>query len=282
MLNREQQISNAKKFRKLHENGLFLLPNAWNGGSAKVFEKKGFDAIGTTSAGIAYSLGYSDGENIEFDDILRVTKEIIKVVKNIPLSVDLERGYSKTDDISEVLANVKSIIQSGAVGINIEDGIPENKSVDSLEYFCEKISAINCLKKELDIPFFINARTDIYLLQTGDNEQEIFEMTIQRAAALKSAGADCIFIPGALDKEIIIRLRNNIELPINLFAHPKFNNIADLTNIGINRLSSGSAPVRTVFNELIKVSESFKKNDCEQMLKHSFNYAVANKFFENN
>ncbi len=281
MLNSKQQIINAKKFIKLHENELFLLPNAWNGGSAKVFAKKGFEAIGTTSAGIAYSLGYSDGENIEFSDILRVTKEIVKVVEDIPLSVDLERGYSKNDDISEVLANVKNIINSGAVGINIEDGITEDKSVDSLEYFCEKISAINDLKKELNIPFFINARTDIYLLQTADNDQKIFEMTVQRAAALKLAGADCIFIPGALDKETIIKLRNNIELPINLFVHPKFNNIKDLTNIGINRLSSGSAPVRTVFNELIKVSEGFKNNDCNKMLNHGFNYAIANEFFKN-
>ncbi len=103
--------------------------------------------------------------------------------------------------------------------------------------------------------------------------------TVEKAAALKKAGADCIFIPGALDEKTIIDLRENIELPINLFMHTAFHKIERLEEIGINRLSSGSAPVRTVFNKLIEVSADMKDGNCSPVLDHSFNYAAANSFF---
>lgn len=275
-MERGKQIKLAKQFKDMHRGKLFSLPNAWNGGSAKVFEKQGFKAIGTTSAGIAYSMGYADGERIEFDDLIRVTKEIIRSV-NIPLTVDLERGYGETfEDIKE---NVKKIILLGAVGINIEDGFPSENSVDEMECFIEKIRTIASLKKELGIDFVINARTDIYLLNVGDKDTKL-ENTIKRAKSLKEAGADCIFIPGALDEPMITELKNNIELPINLFVHTEFNDVERLNEIGIIRLSSGSAPVRTVFEKLIYVSDDFKNNKCESMLNHGFTYGVANTYFE--
>ncbi|UDQ99022.1 isocitrate lyase/phosphoenolpyruvate mutase family protein [Lentisphaerota bacterium WC36G] len=283
LLNKSQKISNAKKFKELHRNdrGLFLLPNAWNGGSAKVFAKQNFSAIGTTSAGIAYSLGYSDGENIQFSDIIRVTKEIVNVVQNVPLTVDVERGYSGTESLSEVVDNVGKLIDIGAVGVNIEDGLPDTFSVDNQDRFCEKIAKVAELKKQLEIPFVINARTDIYLLQVFSHRDELFNRTVERAKALKDCGADCIFIPGALDKDTIVNLRASIELPINLFVHPQFYDVKELDKIGINRLSSGSAPVRTVFNQLKTVSDEFSKLNCNEMLNHPFNYAAANEYFQN-
>lgn len=274
-MERAKQIENAKKFRKLHKGEMFFLPNAWNGGSAKVFEKQGFSAIGTTSAGIAYSLGYEDGEKIKFDDVLRVVKEIVKVT-NLPLTVDIERGYGST--LEEIETNIEKVISLGAVGINIEDGITENKNVDSLSYFIKKVKTIAELREKLGIPFVINARTDIYLLNTG-NPDEMLEMTIERAKALKKVGADCIFIPGALDEETIIKLRSNINMPINLFVHDAFNDIEKLNQLGINRLSSGSALVRTTINKLINISTEFNNGECKSVLSHNFSYAAANKYF---
>jgi 2-methylisocitrate lyase-like PEP mutase family enzyme len=275
-MNKEQQLKSIKKFRKLHNNNLFFLPNAWNGGSARVFEKQGFSAIGTTSAGIAYSLGYEDGEKIHFDDVLRVTKEIIAVTQ-LPITVDIERGYGHS--LKEIISNVEEIIMLGAAGINIEDGQSESNSVDSLSDFEEKIRAIAKLRVQLGIPFVINARTDLYLLNTASTD-EMFKRTVDRAQMLERAGADCIFIPGALDEETIIRLRSNINLPINLFVHSAFHNTKRLSQIGINRLSSGSAPIRTTLETLINLSTSFSNGDCEPMLSHDFTYTTANSYFK--
>jgi len=269
------QIEKARKFRKLHEGDILLLPNAWSGGSAKIFEKQGFSAVGTTSAGIAYSLGYDDGEKINFDDVLRVTKEIVSAI-NIPLTVDIERGYGSS--LETLNKNVQKIISLGAVGINIEDGLPESNSVDSLLYFVDKIKTISELREKLNIPFVINARTDIYLLNTGEAE-EMLEKTVERANAVKKAGADCIFIPGALNEETIVKLRTNINMPINIFVNDVFNDTEKLNQMGINRLSSGSAFVRTAFSKLIDVSENFINGDCQSMLSHNFSYVAANQYF---
>lgn len=274
-MNKQDQIEKALAFKAMHKNNLLLLPNAWNGGSAKVFEKADFPAVGTTSAGIAYSLGYPDGEKITFDDITRVTKEILRVI-SIPLTVDVERGYS--DIIDKVKNNVREIIATGAVGINLEDGIPEKGAVDDIEFFCSKIEAVAKLKEETDIPFVINARTDIFLLQIADQET-MFEITVERAKALQAAGADCLFVPGPLNEEMIIRLRNAIDMPINLFLHSAFCNTAKMAEIGINRLSSGSAPVRSVFNTLTELAEEYKAGNNHKLLNHKFNYAEANNYF---
>lgn len=191
--------------------------------------------------------------------------------------MDLERGYDQT--FKDIKENIKKIILLGAVGINIEDGLPSENNVDEIEYFIEKIKVIASLKKELDIDFVINARTDIYLLNVGDKDTKL-ENTIKRAKFLKEAGADCIFIPGALDEPTITKLKNNIELPINLFVHTEFNDVDRLNEIGIIRLSSGSAPARTVYEKLICVSDDFKNNKCESMLNHGFTYGVTNTYFE--
>lgn len=271
----KNQIKKAEQLREMHNNGMLYLPNAWNGGSARIFEKEGFKAIGTTSAGIAYSLGYEDGEKISFEHIIRVVKEIISIT-DIPLTVDIERGYGESD--IQVQKNVEEIISLGAVGINIEDGIPQENQVDTIEEFIRKIKAIVDLREKIGIPFVINARTDIYLLNIGD-EQEKMEKTIERAQRLKEIGADCIFIPGALDEETIIKLREKIDMPINLFVHNAFSNCRRLEEIGINRLSSGSAVVRSAFNKVKELSNEFGDSKVNGLLEHDFNYGEANSYF---
>ena len=274
-MNRAEQYKKAIRFKELHEDGLFLLPNAWNGGSAVVCEKSGFDAIGTTSAGIAFAMGRPDGELIAFSDLVRVAEEILSVV-NLPVSIDIERGYAES--IDEICRNVETVIDLGAVGINIEDGIPSENAVEPLDSFTKKTAAVSKLRAEMEIPFFINARTDIYLLRVGRPEQQ-FAAVVERAAMLKNAGADCIFIPGPLGEKAIIALRSAIDLPINLFIHPAFNDCDALSRIGINRLSSGSAPVRAAYSNIINIMSDFQNEDCSRMLNHDFTYAAANKYF---
>lgn len=277
-MDKEKQITFAKKFNNMHYGKeLFLLPNAWNGGSAKIFENQGFEAIGTTSAGIAFSMGYTDGEVIAFDDLLRITKEITRVI-DIPLSVDMERGYGETPQ--KIKENVKRIIMAGAVGINIEDGLPENNSIEDLTIMLEKIEAVSQLKEELNIPFVINVRTDVYLLNLGEKE-ECLKQAILRGNAFKESGADCVFIPGMLNEETIRKLSLNIGCPINLYVNPMFNNIVKLNKLGIKRLSSGSAPVRTIYSKLINIADDFSNGSCETMLNNNFTYLDAIAYFGN-
>lgn len=267
-----------KVFREMHKkSNMLLLPNAWNGGSARVYEKEGYKAVGTTSAGIAYSLGFSDGEKLDFDTIHCVVGNIIRRV-NIPVSVDMERGYG--DDIDTIKSNISRMLASGAVGFNIEDGIIDRRDIDDTNSFCNKIRSIAELKKSTNIDFFINARTDIYLLSLYDNDKR-FSETVKRAKQAKEAGADGIFIPGNMDYDTISALRESIDMPINLYIHPNYTDFEILRQIGINRVSSGSAVVRDVYSTLIEDAKDFAEHRIGNILSNNLTYNKANEYFNN-
>ena len=161
----EKQKFMAEKLQELHKNNkMFVIPNAWDVASAYIYEKQGFSAVATTSAGIAYSLGYPDGEKISLEDLVYLTKKIFNRI-NIPLSVDFERGYS--ENIQNVKENAEKLVKAGAVGFNIEDGQTDG-TLSSVELQIAKIRALCELKKELNVDFVINARTCAYWLNIGN------------------------------------------------------------------------------------------------------------------
>lgn len=261
----KQQSLHAKSFNQLHKQpSTFVLPNAWDVISAKMFEECGFKAIGTTSAGIAASLGYPDGQNIPFEKMMEVMKAIVDSV-HIPVSVDIEAGYGKS--IEEVLKNVKQVIAIGAVGINMEDGTgdPDNP-ISDISLQKEKISAIKNLSDSLNASLFINARTDLYWLNIGDPSTR-FHALLKRVKAYEEAGADCIFIPGLSNEEMIQEVRKNIASPINLLINAATPHVETLSKIGIKRLSCGSAPFRATVTLLKKISEEIIKHHTFHQIK---------------
>ena len=267
----------AKRFAQLHRSGkLLVLPNAWDTGSAVMFEKAGFHALGTTSAGMAYSLGYPDGEHIEFKDILNCSSRILKRI-SLPLSVDVETGYSRT--LEGAVDNVKKIIKRGAVGINIEDGVlgadPELTATGSQ---VKLIKALANLKAELEIPFFINARTDVYWLDIGEKSARL-GLATERAHAYAEAGADGIFIPGRLDRESIRTLTRDLPLPLNLIATPDSLSFKELEALGVARLSLGSALVRASLGLIQAVASDLKGGSFKAMMDTSLSYQTANELF---
>ena len=150
------QREKAKAFLRMHQTeGMFVIPNAWDAASAYIYEKAGFAAVATTSAGIAYALGYPDGEQVSLEDLLFVVKKITGRVQ-VPVSVDFERGYA--EDPMQVKENARRLLAVGAVGFNLEDGQADGR-LSPLELQIQKIQALCELKKELDLPFVINART---------------------------------------------------------------------------------------------------------------------------
>src|SRR5690625_663796 len=259
-----KQLQKAKQFHELHQrDDLFILPNAWDVISAKMFEECGFKAIGTTSAGIAVSKGYPDGEAIPLDEMIKAIQNIANAVQ-VPVSADIESGYGETVD--EVLHTVKKVVQAGAIGINLEDGTGDtNEHLFDLTLQVEKIKAIKQLREDTNMPLFINARTDTYWLNIKDPAQRLQE-TIKRAQAFEQAGADCIFVPGLEDIDIIQRLRREITCPINLLVSPNLPSTQKLSNIGIERISCGSAPFRSTVTLIKQMSEemlqkgSFKRS----------------------
>ncbi len=272
----DKQRALAERFKNMHkENKMFLLPNAWDAGSAYIFEKEGFKAIGTSSAGIAYSLGYPDGEDISFDDLLLCVKQIVRRI-DIPLSVDFEHGYG--DTIEQIKTNAYKLLSNGVVGFNIEDGRPDG-TLDELEFITKKIKALVELKKELKLDFTINARTCTYWLNVADEETK-FKIAVERGNSFKEAGADCVFIPGAVSKSIVKELVEKINSPINIILNPEFYNFKELESIGVRRLSLGSGPVRSVFNHLINLASNLQKGNVEEMLQNPFTYNKANVYFD--
>lgn len=266
----------AIDFKKMHtDKKFFVLPNAWNEGSAVILEKSGYKAIATSSAGIAFSMGCPDGQDIKLDDLCHCVERINSKI-NIPLSVDFERGYSES--ISGVKENAKRLLNLGAVGFNIEDG-REDGTIDELEFMLTKIKALAELKKELNLHFVINARTCTYLLNIAD-EKTMLLTAIERGNSFLKAGADCVFVPGSLDCETVLKLTKNIDGPLNILLNKKFNDFKKLAEMGVVRLSAGSAMARYMWDSMLKMSCDFKEGNVKDMLEHDFTLAKANEFFK--
>jgi 2-methylisocitrate lyase-like PEP mutase family enzyme len=238
----------AAAFREMHNNTTPLrLPNAWDAGSARIFEDLGASAIATTSAGVNWALGYPDGDLLPVNLLADLTKHIVRVIR-IPLSVDVEGGY--TTDPKKVGETIKPVLDAGAVGINIEDG------EGSPGLLAAKIEDVRRTAASLGIELFINARTDVYLRGLAP-EARLVEETCARAARYREAGADCIFIPAIFDPKDIAPIVQEIKLPVNLMAWPGLPAAAELGKLGVRRLSAGSGIPQVLWNHAAKLARAF-------------------------
>ena len=198
------QTEKAVQFRRLYRGpGVLLLPNAWDVASARIFEEAGFPAIATTSAGIAFSLGYPDGQRISREEMIARVARIARAVK-VPVSADVEAGYGTTPE--DAARTTRELIEAGAIGMNLEDASDRrDQPLLPLGLAIEKIKAAREAAAGLHVPVVLNARTDIYLLPGGNPDADYAE-AVRRLIAFRDAGADCVFAPGLKDAETIGRL----------------------------------------------------------------------------
>ncbi|MGA2428625.1 MAG: isocitrate lyase/phosphoenolpyruvate mutase family protein [Candidatus Acidiferrum sp.] len=241
-MNTQAQARKAEQLRKLHGGPrILVLPNAWDVASARIVEDLGFPAIATTSAGIAASLGYPDGQKISRDEMLDMVGRIARAVR-VPVTADLEAGYGVT--IEDMTETVKAMVAAGAVGLNLEDvtGSDENSHV-ALPLQLEKIRAIRRAGESLGVPVVLNARTDIYLIPIGPEETR-FDRTVERLRAYHDAGADCLFAPGVRDAATITKLAKALNAPLNILITAGSPTIGDLEKMGVARASAGSGVMR--------------------------------------
>jgi len=240
--------ASAQTFRDLHHQSTVLrLPNAWDAGSARLLENLGATAVATTSAGVAWAQGYADGRVFPIEVAVSVAASIARVIK-VPLSVDIENGYS--DEPLRVAEHVKRVLDVGAVGINLEDGS------DAPEVLARKIEAIKemALKNNLDV--FINARADVYLANLVDDASKV-EETLKRGRLYRQAGADGLFVPAVVDVEAIKAIVQGIDLPLNVLARPGLPAADELAKLGVRRLSAGSAVAQTLWGHAQELARGF-------------------------
>src|ERR1700750_737691 len=191
----------AEPFRNKHRGPrLLLLPNAWDAMSARVFVAAGFDAIATTSGGVAWSLGYADGEQTPWAEVVAATARIVRAAR-APVTADIEAGYGETPDA--VMRSVSEITEAGAVGVNLEDGTPHGPvPIRGAADAADRIRAAREAARAADVPIVINGRTDLYLRNIGD-EASRFDETVERGRAYLAAGADCVYPIGLADPATI-------------------------------------------------------------------------------
>ena len=237
-MNRDTQRSRAEAFRAMHDRSrILVLPNAWDAMSARVIEDAGARAIATTSGGVAFSVGYPDGEAIPRDEMIAAIARIARVV-TIPVSADIESGFAR--DPREVAETVRRVVDAGAVGINLEDQVHgDAPRLYDLDVAVERVHAAREAADSAGVPIVINARTDVYLLGIGEPDTR-FEHAIRRANAYRKAGADCLFLPAVTRRADIERIVPALEGPLNLLAFPGLPAIPELESLGVARLSLGT------------------------------------------
>ena len=244
--------SNFQKFKQLHQqNDLLVLPNAWNAKSASIFEEKQFPAVATSSAAVAESLGYRDGEGMPFMDYLFIINRIVSAIR-VPLTVDIEMGYGKTN--AEVYTNILKLVELGVAGINIEDSII-NQSKRTLKDTKTFGSTIEYIKNRLEaeqLKLFINIRCDTYLLNIEKKREE----TIKRLKVYETTGADGIFLPCISNENDIVEAVNNTKLPVSVMCIPGLPGFAVLNKLGVKRVSMGPFMFNKIYDNIGRLSET--------------------------
>ena len=273
-----QEQAKAAAFRVLHSGReILLLPNVWDVASARLIEESGFKAAATSSAGIAFSLGYPDGQRISREQMLAVIARIAKAVR-VPVTADVEAGYGKTPE--DAGRTARAVVEAGAVGMNLEDAIGDSPSVlVELPLQLEKIRAVREMASRLRVPLVLNARTDMYLLQIGD-PAERYDETVRRLSAFREAGADCVFAPGLRDAPTIGRLVADLKCPINILAGPGSPSVPELSKLGVARVSLGSATMRATVGCLRRIAEELRATGTYSNLEDAPSHAEMNRMME--
>ena len=265
----------ADRLRALHRPGQpLLLANVWDAVTARLIERAGFPAVATTSAGIAFSRGYPDGERIPRDEMLAEIERICRTV-SVPVTADLEAGYA--DSPEGVAEAAGRALDAGAVGLNLEDGTGRKDTpLDDLDRQVEKIRAIRDAGRRRGVAVVLNARTDVYLDRVGPESGRL-EETIRRGAAFRDAGADCVFVPGVTDPKLIGEIVRRLDCPVNVLASPGGPPVGELARLGVARVSLGSGAMRAAITLFEKIGEELRTRGTYSALDGALSYASVNE-----
>lgn len=247
-----------------HRDEPLVLPNAWDPASAAVIAAAGATAIATSSAGVAWTLGYADGEEIERDEMLEAVSRIVRVV-DVPVTADLERGYG------DVGATVTAALSVGAVGANIEDSTP-GRDLVAAEEQAARLRAGREAAVAAGVPSFVlNARTDVFLREIGEAAGRVDE-TKRRAEAYAAAGASCLFVPGLLDLDALAELAAASSIPIAAMARAGGPTVTELAAAGMRRISVGPAISEAIYGLAGRAARELLQNGTYESLEDAIGF----------
>lgn len=272
------RVDKAESFRSLHIPGSpLVVVNAWDVASARITEAAGVAAVATTSAGMAWSLGAADGDQLPRPLALEAIARIVSAV-DVPVTVDIESGYAPGS--YGVGDTIRRVIAAGAVGVNLEDGLYAGDS--PLRDVPEQAKRIVAARKAADgagIPLFINARVDTYLRAT-DNSSERLVDTLTRAAAYLDAGADGIFVPGVIDIATIAALTMSIAAPVNIMVGPGSPTVEQLTAHGVARISLGASVACAIYGLVKRAAREALQTGTYTALDDPISYSDMNALLD--
>lgn len=250
-----------QEFKKLYQQDKpLLLANVWDVSSAKCAEQAGYQALGTSSAAIASLLGYKDGEQIPFNELVFMVGRIAAAT-SLPLTVDIEAWYSREPLV--IAENIKQLSKLGVVGVNIEDSIVgETRTLVGRESFSELIRKLQTYLAELGVDIFINVRSDVFLLGIEGACDE----AILRTKSYQYAGANGVFFPCVTREEYIRAVVEATSLPVNVMAMPDLPNTTVLADLGVKRISTGNFAHDIIYGQLTNLLVDIKaKESCQPL-----------------
>lgn len=258
----EDHVARAELFHRLHEGPQPLrLVNAWDRFSARVFTLAGAPAIATSSFAVALTRGYQDGERIPWTVAREVVADMVDAVGDVPVTADIEAGRGPAP--SDVATAVDDTITAGAVGVNIEDSLPETRGeLFTTEAQCDRLRAARAAAERRSLPLFINARCDVYFgarLPAAQRPQRLLE----RAAAYAETGASGVFVPGLTDLDLLARLCDTVGVPVNVMVSPGLPSVEALASVGVRRISQGGASFLLTAGYLERTTRAFLEGPHE-------------------
>jgi len=236
-----EQARKAEQFSKLHIKGdPIILYNVWDGGSARAVAGAGVKAIATGDHPVGYAHGFTDATfgDFTFDMYLRSIQEIAACIGELPLSVDISNGDGLEGDA--LVERINTVMDAGAVGVNFED-LEEDGTLRPTEVHAERIRLIREVAVERGVPLYINARTDLFMVNKGNHSQLIDE-AVEKSEAFREAGASGFFVPGLKEIAVIKELCERVSLPVNIIKLPDTPTTRELSDAGVARISYGPVP----------------------------------------
>ena len=261
------QTARAEVFGELHAGPAPLrLVNAWDAHTARVFALAGAPAVATSSFAVALSRGHADGQHLPWPTVRTTIGEIVDAAGDVPVTADIEAGQGSSPD--DVARAVTDVIEAGAVGVNIEDSMPDvpGRLFDAAAQ-CERLAAARASADATPVPLYINARCDVWFgadLGSGSGSDDRLTEGLARAAAYVEAGADGVFLPGLVDAETLAKVCREIPVPINVMLWPGLPPVEELAAIGVRRISQGATAFLLDVGYLERMTKAFLEGPHEQ------------------
>jgi len=274
----DSQLSAIAKFRALHEDGCFVMPNPWDPGTSQYLQHLGFEALATTSAGFAFSRGLADSATaIERFDMIGHIREIVQATL-LPVNADFQNGFA--DDPQGVADNVGLCIATGVAGLSIEDS---SETADGGLYeFSLAVDRIKAARAAIDASgtaVVLTARAEVFLIGADDP----LRVAVDRLVAFADAGADCLYAPGVTDPEQIKTIVKAVApKPVNVLVsrpNPLLSSVARLADLGVRRISVGSALAMVAWGSFIRAAQTLKENGSFENFAGGASYAELNTLF---